>query len=256
MNHQMRNEMKTTLFTLLALTLLFAAPGVHAAEQLLPPDFTAHYTLSRAGLTVATSTVKLARNGDEAVYESETHPAGLVALARSDEIIERSQMEIRDGGLTLLEYLYRHTGGKKLRETRVTVTDGIARGRWNGREAEIAAPPGTMDRFSVQILLMRDLSRGMEHFEYDAIERGKIKTFRFAVAHRETLDLPSGRFEVLRVERLQEQDSDKSLTLWHAPSLHFLPVRIEQVEDGARTTRTLSGIEWGDAPSSPSLPPP
>lgn len=225
--------------------LLLTAGLAHATAPLLPPDFTATYSFTHSGLTIAASTVSLVRNGSETVYSSITRPAGILAMLRNDEITERSILRIADGRLSLGEYLYTHTGTKKLREVRVALRDGVVRGTWNGRPVEAAAPPGTLDRFSLQLGLMRDLAAGNEPLEYAAVESRKVKTFRFTKTGRETVALPTGDVEAIRVERLRDEPDDAHMTSWFAPALHYLPVMMEHIdEDGARTTLTLTGVEW------------
>ena len=234
-----------TLARLSALLTLAVAGIAHAAVPVLPPDFNATYTFERAGFTIAASTVTLVRNGDEAVYSSIAKPAGVLTLIRNDEITERSTLRIVDGRLSLKEYLYTHTGTKKPRDVRIAVKDGVVRGQWNGQPIEAPAPGGTLDRFSLQLGLMRDLARGGEAFAYTTVENRKVKTFRFVATGRETLKLPTGSVEAIRIERLPDEPGDAQMTSWFAPSLHYLPVKMERVEEGGgRTTLVLTGIEW------------
>ncbi|MDR0260126.1 MAG: DUF3108 domain-containing protein, partial [Comamonas sp.] len=48
----------------------------------------------------------------------------------------------------------------------------------------------------------------------------------FVVDAKETLDLPAGPTEALRLTRQPRKDQDQTAHLWLAPSLQYLPVRI------------------------------
>jgi hypothetical protein len=56
---------------------------------------------------------------------------------------------------------------------------------------------------------------------------GKLKRYSFQVIGTETLDLPAGRFEAVKLNQVGY--SKNNLTyIWCAPELHYLPVRIWQ----------------------------
>ena len=229
----------------LVAALLSLAAGIVCAAPPLPPDFTTDYILVRAGLTVAASTVSLSRNGNMAIYTSVARPTGMLAMLIKDEITERSTLDISGDELLMHEYAYIHRGSSKPRDMFVTWHDGVISGTYKGGELELMAAPDTLDPFSLQLRLMSDLAGNGDLFEYQVVDGRKIKEFRFARMGSETISVPAGRFDVIRVAKLQAPGEVAEITFWFAPALHFLPVRIEHVEeDGARSVLSLKTVEW------------
>jgi len=60
------------------------------------------------------------------------------------------------------------------------------------------------------------------------------------VIGREMVPTPLGHFETLKVQRLGDQ---RETTLWCAPALHYLPVRIEQENRGSRVRLNLKSLQ-------------
>ena len=69
--------------------------------------------------------------------------------------------------------------------------------------------------------------------------RERISTQRYAPGARETLSLPAGAIEAIRVDR-QRDDAKRTTTSWFAPQKAWLPVQIEQVEKGDTITMRLA----------------
>ena len=82
----------------------------------------------------------------------------------------------------------------------------------------------------------------LEDQHFRVADGGKLKDFRIHVRGRETLDVPAGHFETVRVEKTPEYGNRKTY-LWLAPSLGYLPVRIMRIEDnGARYYSVLERV--------------
>jgi hypothetical protein len=76
---------------------------------------------------------------------------------------------------------------------------------------------------------------GKPEASFTMVEDDRIRTYRFAITGRETVDVPAGRFETLRVERVD--NPRKSYRYWLAPSRDYLPVKIEHLKDGKAELR-------------------
>ena len=213
--------------TLLLMGLLFHSSIF--AEAI--PSFTAHYTLSRSGITVGetTRTLSPANNG-EFIYQSVAHATGFLARFLKDEIIERSRWTHQSDSIRPLSFLTLRHGGKKERtlkqvfdwETR-TATNIV-----NGNSSQFPLPPNTQDKLSYQILLMQDLKKGVRNLEYIIAESDKTNIYRFAIMGEEILATAIGTLRTLKIRRIGDE---RNTIVWCAPDLHYLPVKLEQHGD-------------------------
>ncbi len=226
--------MPRILLTLLLLALL--PPGAAAAPPV--PAFEATYRIAVSGLTVGEVRVTLRYAGDRFTYAKRTVSKGLAALFRDDVITEVSHGRVVDGRFVLQDYRYEQRRKGKSRVEALEWRDGQVVGHYKGRHYRLAVPPGTLDRSSVELALMRDAGAGVQTLSYPVVERGKFKTLRFALQGSDTLSLPAGDFTCLRYH-VQRHSHKRDTTLCVAPALHNLPVHARHIEKGTRIDMTL-----------------
>jgi len=217
------------LLLLTLLSLMFTS-GLRAGA--VPDDFTAMYAISLNNFVIGESEIKLtAQSNSKYLYTSNTHSTGLARLFRSDLVKESSQFDIHRKHIRPHEYRFDHTGSKKQRHAlllfdwkEMKVSNTVEGHTW-----EMEIPQNALDKLVVQIAVMADLAANKTKLSYNIADGGKLKEYHFAVIGKETIRVPAGEFEVLKIERLRK-DNDRTTYLWCAPSLNYLPVRIEQVE--------------------------
>lgn len=248
--------MVINLMRYLALLVLCAALPALAAPL---PAFNASYTVHKGNLLLGEMRRTLSKQDDgRQVFETETRSGGLVALFVKDLIIERSEWEYHAGRIRSLHYSYRKTGGKK--ERRLDQLFDWERGVVNGDGSEhgsnkIPITAGTLDKLVYQLALMTDLKQGKTELAYTLIDDDQIKIYRFRVAGEETLTTPLGALKTLKIERIMDADSKRRTTLWCAPSLDYLLVRLDQQENGAdEFSALIKTVEGLRAPASPNSP--
>lgn len=228
----------------LALLVLFAARHVSAAGA-LPERFTARYLVRSHGMTVGMTEWRLAPSGPGRYrYDSRREPRGILALLRGDVIVEHSEGRREpDDALRPLHYRYERSGGKKDRKLSIdfawdTATAHIvARGdRWR-----LALPEGTLDKLIYVLAIMRDLARGRADLTYTIADGGKLKHYVFRRDGGERIETALGTLQTVRLQRVHQIKTARTTTLWFAPSLHFLPVRIDHRDK--KGTRVILDIE-------------
>jgi len=216
----------------LLLVGLLAAGPLPALE--VPEPFTARYAVYANGIRVGDMDRTLHRQeGGRMRLKTKMYAAGLIGLFRDDRIVEQSLWSPAGGTLRPHEYRFRRTGGGR-DERESVVFDweaGSARGHEDGEERTAPLEPGMTDKLSYQVLLRRDLARGMEAMTYRVVEPEETETYRFRVVGRETLRTSLGEFETIKVERDHDSD-ERQTTFWCAPELDYLMVRIRQDDDG------------------------
>lgn len=214
---------------LLIALVLFASQAV--ADTPLP-DFRASYELTRGSLKIGNSTIELVngRNGSYE-YRSQSKPVSWVAWFLKDKLHETSRGTITDAGIRPDFYHYLRTGGSKEREAelvfdwkRMVVENNVEDSPW-----EMEIPPGTIDKLVSQLAMMRALANGEEDITFNIADGGSLKEYRFKVIGKETLELPAGTFETVKVTKLRD-NKKRETYVWCAPALHYLPVRIWQRE--------------------------
>ncbi len=219
----------------------------------LPAFFSATYTLHSKGLTLG----RMERNFTREVngsyrFSSRSYPTGLARIFRHDHIEEFSLFRIHAGEIRPLEYSYEHRGGKKERRVRVifdwdnsVITNSLGRHHWR-----MQTVPGVLDKLVYQIALMRHLRQGKTRLRYQIADGGRMKVYVIEMQAEEILDTPLGKVRAIRLQR-KKANSKRMTTLWCAPALDYLPVRVEHREkDGNITIARLVELQGLQLPAA------
>lgn len=219
--------------TTIALTWLIAG-GAHA--QTLAP-FEAEYRVKMGALSGAMR-MSLA-NGDEGlVANSLLEPRGLASLFAGGRVEETAWMAIEDNRVVPQRYEMTDTIDRDGEEVTIRF-DWAAReasGRGEGGDFAHAIDPATYDRTSIQYALMLDLLHGRSAAEYTMLDGDRRKELTISHLGDSIVKVPLGEFTVRKV-RHQAANSSRVTTLYCAPELGYLPVRIEQHRKGKLVVR-------------------
>lgn len=213
------------------------------------PDFSANYLVKLNGIQAGElkRTLTSQENGLRK-FSSISQAKGVFSFFKPDVIEETSVWKLVDDHVTPQRYRYQRTGGKKdkflqmqfnWRQKQVSIDD-----REHPWELEIET--GVLDKLVYQISLMRDLNKGIKQVDYLIADGGRLKTYEIKVLGKETITTPMGQIETIKLTRHREKPNDRETTLWCAPALGYLPVKLEHVEDEAVFTallRRLQGID-------------
>lgn len=223
---------------LLACCALLGLSSASAAE-LVPSDVT--YVLSRGMLTLGDARFHLAPEGAPGCwrYESKARPSGLARLFIG-QVSERSDFCIVDGEIRSQRFEF--TRADKPSENFTLDFDWTERVVRSSRGELRELKSGMVDRLAMQLAIQRWVvdrggEPGLEEFSTTKVEDDRIRTYRFRITGRETLAVPAGQFETVRVER--SDDTRKSTRFWLAPGKAYAAVRVEQIKDGDEQLRML-----------------
>lgn len=236
---------------LLTLLMLTATTVATAAEFTPPPPFIAVYELEKGPLTLAEARVQFERPElGRYRYRMHTYPVGMARLFYGGEIRESSIGRITEDGFQPERYTYRRTGDDRAREARLEfdwhtgqVTNHVGDHPWR-----LDIPEGTIDRVIGPLQLMHDLAEldGARTITYRIADGGKLKEYTASVEDMETVRTPAGRFEARKVVR-RAADGESTTTLWSAPALRNLVVRIRRWDEDDGTfdlrLKSIRGIE-------------
>ena len=224
----------------LAAALGAGAPA--SAQTILASDiapFEAVYSVGNNLITAGRARLSLERDGGAWVYELSTRPTGVFKLAGKGRIRETSVIDV--------ERVAGGTGGERrveLRPLRYSYRQDDERGRavdaafdWDARtltwsrRGELTTEPfaePVLDRLSVTLAVMNALRNGFETLEFEVFDKDRVKTMRFTNEGEETLDTEMGKVSTIRVRSEAASGSSRSSLTWFAPTLDYVPVRLEQ----------------------------
>ena len=234
----MRNELIAKLIA------VFTCCSASIAYGALPQPFEATYKAKYRGISVtATRSLKTLDDGSQQY--------SFVADSLIADLKETSQFQWSESQSVIpLHYTYRRSvfGRKRIAELNFDwdnkkVTNDVENKPW-----EMSIPTEVQDKLSYHIQLRSDLLNGRALSGYDVADGGKLKRYNFEVVGEESLKTRAGRFDVVKVRRIREEDEERQTVIWFAKNWDYMVVRLQQEDDGKSyeidmVSATLNGEE-------------
>ncbi|HEY0635440.1 MAG TPA: DUF3108 domain-containing protein [Gammaproteobacteria bacterium] len=233
----MDNSVRRTRGWLLAALMYVAAAALHA-EPFPVETFDARYDVKLDGFNVGGLEQRVtARNDGTWMLETIMYTTGVVSWFKSDRVVEQSVMRAVDGTLQPLSYSYRYTGRNKDVVERLDFDwDKMqVKSLRDGKITMLPAQKGLLDKQVYQLLVRRDVAKGLKKMSYPIAERSRITTFDIEVVGEETITTPLGKFRTLKVQR-------GATFLWCAPELDYAVVKLSREEDGHTATSYITSL--------------
>lgn len=231
---------------LFLLLLALSSFGV-MAETL--PDFQASYVVRLNGIQAGELETKLETQASGLRrYSSYSRAKGLFSLLKPDIVEETSIWRDHDNEIQPQHYLYERSGGKKEKRLEMEFDWQQAVVHIDDRQHpwQLELEPGTLDKLVYQFSLMRDLEQGRRDLSYRIADGGRLKTYQMRVLGEETIVTPLGQIHTVKLRRDRDKPSDRQTTLWCAPALGYLPVRLQHEEDSTVFTAELNMLDGID----------
>jgi len=213
--------------------LAFLSPA-SATDSQPYPEFTAVYDARINGVSMAEASFSLLRldNGDY-VYQRKIASVGVASLFGKKVATATSRWRFTDNWIQVLEFQSSNEDGDADDNLHLIfdwetahVKNVSAADPWQTK-----MPEGTLDKLVMQMALLFELRGGSTEFQYPVAHEGRIKQYRFKRTGNEKIELPTGEYDALVVER-QDDDRDKT-RIWSVPELNYFPVRfLEQKKSG------------------------
>ena len=212
--------------SLALLTLALAASASASAEELKP--FQASYTWIYHGMTVAVSSLDLQHEDANWVYRSKSEPRGIGRLF-SERPVQESVMQITADGVRPLSYKADDGTSSTKRDANVQFDwqNNRVTGVYEDAKVDMPIPPDMQDDLSVQIALMVELLRGHTPDKFSLISGNSVREYRYSREGEETLTTPVGTIQTV-IYRSEKQYSPRATRFWCAPSLGYIPLRVQQ----------------------------
>jgi hypothetical protein len=245
--------MRQTLATCAAL-LAFTASA--PADELRAHEITYHTTFK--GFSAGDLRLTLTRDAgsDSWIYETRAFPSFLASLIVSPESLERSWFRVTPQGVQPKRYALTDGGHDPEHQSDLSYDWGRNRvtGKVSGKPYDAALEPSQQDVNTIRLAPVVDLLEGREPGEYPLLDGRDVKHYTYPKKGTAKLQTELGELDtvIYESERRNYDGTGRTWRYWFAPALGFLPVRIEQREDGrARLTFTVRSLKW-TGPSRPS----
>ena len=233
----------TTCLRGLALLLLALGGSAvsHAGDASALQAYTATYRLTNGALT-ATAERRLSKEGNH--WRLSQNASVLFLKVDEESVIEEINGELRP-----LSYQYHNNLRSKSDQNFVfdwqsgRVFDKDARRPW-----EKALKSGYQDQLSSQLALRHALITGTfdDSLEQTLVaKKGKVKTYSLTRLGEERLETSLGTLDTVKLHR-QRPGSSSEATLWLAPSLNYMIIKMEQIDDDERYALELLSIDLQD----------
>jgi hypothetical protein len=197
--------------------------------------YQAEYRVEYRGRFVgrAHMTVSYDEERDIYVFESITRARGLARLIAPGPITEKSHFVYEDGEIRPLEF-WLDDGSRRGTDNLHIAFDwdrdvAIATDRQG--ETELSLRPGVLDRATMQVAVMHDMATREGPDRYVLADGDSLRTYEYTPTGEEVIATGVGEFQAQGFVQRRE-GSSRTLSVWGAPELDFLPVRIEQHRDG------------------------
>jgi hypothetical protein len=211
---------------------LVALLGVaQAAPGFDPEPFEARFQLEVRGFTVGETLWRVQRVGDGFVYETRTKAIGLAAVFGAGQVVERSEWKRVGDDVKPASYLYERSGRPDKR-TAIAFdwNDGMVENTRRGQTSRMSVPGDTLDKLGYMLVLREDLRAGKRSVRYHiANGKNRMKVYELKVVAEERMKTALGDLGVIKIVRVRK-DGDRETTIWVAPELDFMPVRIKHRE--------------------------
>lgn len=222
-----------------------AAPA--AAEGIT--TYTAAYQAHYNGRHAANAEFRVTAEPDGSYeFSSTTAARGLYRLAAPRPMVERSRFGLSNGRIAPIRFEYQD--GSRKGEDNYVIDFDAAAGELRITDAaasrELRHEDGLLDRGSLQVALMLDLAACRQPGPYRYVDDDGIRTYDYERLDDQNADTGIGSLATVRFAQ-QRAGSSRRTVIWLASDYAYVPVRIEQIEDGEIETEfileRLDGIQ-------------
>ena len=201
--------------------------------------------LKRGRLSIRVNGYRIAHSEGEYVFSSNMRAKGLLRFASPRPIIDRSEFSL--DGDAIIPNRFAHEDGSRKGEDNHTIEfdwgGASATVSGDGYSRDIALTGGVLDRGTLQVALMLTLANGDQPETFEVLDENAVDTYAYEFVGEHTIETEMGEIDVLRY-RQQRAGSSRYTIIDLAPSLDYVPARIEQMREGeSRSAFLIESIE-------------
>ena len=218
------------------LLLLALACGV---AQAAPQQFNVEYEVIRNGLKLGTVSDSFTRDGGQYRLTSETQAIGALKLLMPGGVRFESSGKIGAAGLQPLQFRHlRSDAPAKSATVTFDWAQGQVRHAYKGQKREYELREHAQDQLSgiYQFVFMGHLP---QELAFQVSGGRSTKDYRYVRSPGGIVETPAGRYATQLYQRVGQAADDKSVSIWIAPALNNLPVKVRISEDGETVEQRL-----------------
>lgn len=226
------------------LSLLLALASGCALAASGPGSIKADYDVYRDGLHIATVAEHFAKNGDRYQIESDSNPAGLLAMFIKTKVKVQSSGTVNGTGLQpeKLDYGRLDDPSKNVS----AAFDWHAHAlhlTFDGKKETLPLAAGTQDRLSVMYQFLFLPPEKLKRLEFQMTNGKKIENYRYDFLGEEELDTPLGKIKTLHLAKHRDP-GENGTEVWLAADRHQFPVKLLILEnDGTKFEQVITQLK-------------
>ncbi len=238
------------------MTAASTALAATTAENDAPPfePHQATYTVSRNGDELGLLRSGLSQREDGLWhYRIDSEATAFLIRVLGLSTTEAAWFAWRDG--TVLPLTYHHVaerpGRDRFWQHRYDWADLHTDTSTHDGETRVPLAAGAVDPLTLRLAAAGEIAagRGGEDLEFLVVERDELETQQYRFLRSESVNIDGRCFATQVYERFRKEGSSRNYTVWHAPVLGGLPVRIVNVDDG--DTIVIELDDWSPAAALP-----
>jgi hypothetical protein len=213
---------------------LVAAPGIgtqtcSGADSGLAV-FSAHYEADWKTINIGTSDLELKQDGEAGhfIYTWTITARGVFRLYRA-QVTQKSWLSIEAGHARPEKY--HAEDGSSTVSLDFDWSGGRARGTSENKPVDLELKPGTQDVMSIQVEVMLGLENGNLAKTFRILDNDEVKEFIYTEEGSAKIRTALGELDTVIVSS-RRTGNNRTLRMWFAPSLGFIPVQAERTRDG------------------------
>ena len=199
----------------------------------LPTEYTAIYN-AKLKQADGVLTTKLRKDKNVYSFEMVTEATGFWKVIASGSLIERSTFILENNQIRTHDYELIDTIRKNSRESKAIFNwnSSSVDGFYKDRTFSIKLQGNTFSRILLQLQIMHNKEKQISSYNNWVLDKDVLKKITILDQDNmvETL-VPFGNFQTLKISH-QNENSERINTLWLAPALNFIPIKIIQSENG------------------------
>jgi Protein of unknown function (DUF3108) len=233
------NPIKLIRTATLGLGLLFAA-GLAVAAPAVPKGFVAKYEVLKDGAALGEATITLKSTGGGVFeYSNQTHGTSGIAAMLGANVDEISHFRWKGSTPEAVDYDYKMVASIKAKQRHLSVdwAKSLVSVSDSKGDYTYAAAPGMVERNTAPLALGVALREGKQQIALPVAVMQNVEMQQFKVAGKESVKVPAGTFNAVRVER---SDADRGFNAWYVPEKFPIPVKLAQKDGGNLTMQLIS----------------
>ena len=209
-----------------ALSLLLSALIISPSFATQLSQYSAQYDVLRKGERYGSATRTLTQR-DDGHYEIR-YKSDISWMVFSDKRTESSVFSYLDDQVTPISYRMLREGTGRDKDYQLFFNTDKKQVISNQEKfpLKIEWDERWQDGISYQVQMRQELKQGKEEFDYELVDKkGNVRHYKFKVLGKETITLPIGNVEAIKIERVYDNDKRQAIA-WLCPEMDYLLVRM------------------------------